>query len=296
MAPLEHLARLDVDDIVVHVNPPQFSAVVGRIEAEVRAARTLIGAWAWELDRVPAEWERSAAIVDQIWVPSEFVLEALAGSVQGTRPKIRVMGHRVEVEAQAPPGPERRLEARRRLGLPPHAFVVLTSFSFFSTLARKNPQAAIAAFRRAFPEEDTGVLHVVRCLDVEGYPPGLEVLRAAKGGDPRVSIVEVNARNSSIDDHYAAADAYLSLHRSEGFGLNLAEALHLGLPVIATDWGLARSLAEHPGLHAVRSRLVPVADPQHVYDRVPGARWADPDIEHAAGLLRAVRARQSQSP
>jgi glycosyltransferase involved in cell wall biosynthesis len=79
---------------------------------------------------------------------------------------------------------------------------------------------------------------------------------------------------------------YISLHRSEGFGLNLAEALALGLPVLATRWGLSDSITGHPNFIGVPSKLVPVFDPQHTYDQVPGARWAEADVEFAAAELR----------
>ena len=164
--------------------------------------------------------------------------------------------------------------------------MVLTSFSVGSIVARKNPLATIQAFRKAMGSLETPAELLVRCLDADAFPDALSSLDQAAAGDPRIHIVRIGQETSEIEDAYLATDIYVSLHRSEGFGLNLAEALALGLPVLATGWGLSDSITGHPSFIGVPSVLVPVIDPQHVYDQVPGARWAEADVEFAAAELR----------
>jgi glycosyltransferase involved in cell wall biosynthesis len=158
-----------------------------------------------------------------------------------------------------------------------------------STLARKHPMAAIEAFRRAFPAE-VNATHLIRCLDHAAFPEGLARMQAAASGDERIRVVAIGREESSIEDAYLACDVYLSLHRSEGFGLNLAEALSMGLPVIGTRWSLGDAIADHRLFIPVPSTLVGVVDDQHLYDRVAGARWAEPDVGFAADALSRVAA------
>lgn len=288
VAPLAAFDPSDFDIVVLHMNPPEFSVLLLHLAAQARLPKLVVGFFAWELSIVPAFWRSSVAAADAIWVPSRFVRDALAQSFPDLAARVAIREHQVTFGAFSPTDPARRREARLKLGLPADAYVVLQSFSMRSTMARKNPLAAIAAFRLAFPPERTPARLVLRCLDHEVFEAGAELMRQAAQGDPRIDLRFETPTETGLRDHYAAADVYLSLHRSEGFGLNLAECLHLGLPVVATAWGLTASIAEHPLFHPVASTLAPVVDPQHGYDRLPGARWAEPDIAAAAALLRGL--------
>lgn len=293
VAEFADLPALPVDDLVIHLNPPEFLHLLLGIGPLLLRRLSITGYWAWELDRAPRSWEASLSCVDQLWVPSRFVADALKGTFPGAAAPIEVVPYAVELDAFAPPSPAERARARTKLGFASDDFVVLTSFSMLSTLARKNPIGAIEAFRQAFPASVAASKLVLRCLDPDAFPEGLASLREAASGDRRIALEEVRARNSSIQDHYFAADLYLSLHRGEGFGLNLAEALLLGLPVVATGWSLTEWLARHPLMHTMPSTLVPVEDPQGVYD-IPGAHWAEPDIAAAAEHLRRLRETKSR--
>ncbi len=277
------------DLAVLHMNPPEFSALLLHLAGQSRLPKVVVGFFAWELSIAPASWRAAIAAADAVWVPSRFVRDALALSFPDLAERVSIREHQVTFGAFEPPDPARRREARARLGLPADAHVVLQSFSMRSTMARKNPLGAMAAFGLAFPPQEAQARLVMRCLDHEVFEAGAEQMRQAARGDPRIDLRFEAPTEAGLADHYAAADVYLSLHRSEGFGLNLAECLHLGLPVVATAWGLTASIAGHPLFHAVSSSLVPVVDPQHGYDRVPGARWAQADVAEAAAILRRLR-------
>jgi glycosyltransferase involved in cell wall biosynthesis len=237
---------------------------------------------------MPASWRESVACCNQVWVPSPFVARSIEQSFPEAQAKIRVREHRVELDKLPTRTAVARCRARNRLGLRDDTFVVLTSFSVRSTVARKNPLAAIQAFRKAMGSLKTRAELLVRCLDVDACPDVLLPLHQAAAGDSRIHLARIGQETSEIEDAYLAADMYISLHRSEGFGLNLVEALALGLPVLATGWGLSDSITGHPNFIGVPWTLVPVIDPQHIYDQVPGARWAEADVEFAAAALRKL--------
>jgi glycosyltransferase involved in cell wall biosynthesis len=280
------LTAVRFDLIIVHLNPPEFSGVRLKLPHAAINHSTLVGFFAWELDRVPASWQENVACCNQVWVPSAFVAQSIERSFPEARTKIRVREPRVELEKLPTRTPAARCAARNHLGLRDDTFVVLTSFSVRSNVARKNPLAVIQAFRKSMGSPRTRAELLVRCLDADAFPAALSPLDQAAAGDPRIHIVRIGRETSGIEDAYLAADMYISLHRSEGFGLNLAEALALGLPVLATGWGLSDSITGHPNFIEVPWTLVPVIDPQYIYDQVPGARWAEADVEFAAAELR----------
>jgi glycosyltransferase involved in cell wall biosynthesis len=126
------------------------------------------------------------------------------------------------------------------------------------------------------------------------WPRGAAALGAAADADPRILLFDGARRNLPVRDLYEALDVYLSPHRSEGYGLTLAEAADLGTAVIATGWGLPADIAARPEVQSIGWRLVPVEDPQGIYT-IAQARWAEPDIAEAAAKLRALyAARQGQ--
>lgn len=287
---LDALADPTLTDIILHINPPEFYRVLALVGKERLQGRCLVAYFAWELDQVPGWWRSAIACADEIWVPSAFVRDALEATVPTCAARLRVAPHRVDPVLWQPASPEERRAARAALGLSASAFVVLTSFAMTSTIARKNPVDAIRGFRQAFPDPAGDEALLVRCLYHHHYHPGVMAMLRAAEGDGRVRLLLEEAVLSSILDCYRAADVYLTLHRGEGYGLNIDEALKMRIPVVATAWSLNDGFLADPLLNAVGSRLVPVVDAQHVYDRVPGARWPEPDIGEAAAALRCLRA------
>ena len=174
---------------------------------------------------------------------------------------------------------------RARFGLDPDAFTFLFSYDYNSVFKRKNPLGAVAAFKAAFGD-DPGVQLVLKCINHDKDEENHDRLRIAIEGAPNIRLIA--GYLDVVDKHVLAAscDAFVSLHRSEGFGLGLAEAMMLGKPVVATDYGGSRDFLDEGTGFPVRYGIVPVGDDAWPYP--PELTWADPDLDDAARQLRAV--------
>lgn len=277
--------RLDADfddtlpqDVTLFcINADQMPVVHEHLGASAFAGRYAIGCWFWELERFPPRWHGAFALVDEIWVLSDFVRDAIAAC---TDKPVRVMPLALQLPTQRPALP------RQALGLPDDAFVVLASFDFNSWMTRKNPQAAIAAFRAAFPPERRDVRLLLKTINGQRLPAALRALREAAAGDDRIEVRDGFLDRDGMWALQAACDAYLSLHRSEGFGLGLAECMALGRPVVATAYSGNLQFMDATNSGLVPYRLVPVAEGD--YPDWRGQQWAEPDVDAAAALLHRL--------
>ncbi len=264
--------------LALHVNAPHVAAALLRLPRPLLRGRRIIGCWAWELPVAPPDWALGAKLVHEIWVPSRFV----AGAVEKLAPgRVRVVPYCV---ASRPPRPA-ALD-RQAFGLPADAVVVLCSFSLASSFERKNPLAAIAAFREAFGTRRDRIL-VMKVGHAGHFGPDLQRLRDAAAG---MGNVRFETRTLPLADNHAltaCADIVLSLHRSEGFGLVPAEAMLLGKAVVATNWSGNTDFMDTENSALVGYKLVPAVDPRGVFE-APGAVWAEADIGEAAADLRAL--------
>jgi glycosyltransferase involved in cell wall biosynthesis len=268
--------------LVIHANPHRLGMALLALPRGAVRGRRIIGYVAWELPVAPPAWRRPLRLVHEVWVPSHFV----AGAMRTILPAGRSVPVRVVPMAMAiaPPVPGGR--DRASFGLPADALIVLTSFNVASGFARKNPLAAVEAFRRAFGPRPDRVL-VLKAGNLDAAPADVARLRAAAADLPNVIID--GSRLSRADNHAftAAADIVLSLHRSEGFGLVLAEAMMLGKPVIATGWSGNMDFMDQHSAALVPATLVPPRDPSGAFN-LPGALWAEPDLDAAAAHLRRL--------
>jgi hypothetical protein len=176
--------------------------------------------------------------------------------------------------------------SRAHLGLP-KGFMFLFLFDFVSG-ERKNPTAVVDAFKRAFAPGDGPVLVLKSVNGSERKPELLEALRAAAEGRDDIVIRDGYVSPEERDGFIAACDCYVSLHRSEGFGLTIAEAMAFGKPVIATAHSGNLEFMDEGSSHLVGFRSVPIPHDWWAYQ--PGAEWADPDIDDAAARMRRVYA------
>jgi glycosyltransferase involved in cell wall biosynthesis len=267
--------------VVIHLNAPEMLRAMARMPPRALSGVMRIGYWAWELPRAPADWADAFAHLHEVWVPSHYVADALA--LLNPPIPVRVVPHRL-AEATAKPD-------RSGLALPADGVVFAAVFDMASAMARKNPMGALNAFLAAFPEPGRARL-LVKGIRTSLYPAGWQALRAAAGGRPDIVFHDTVLTPERAAALIASIDVLVSLHRSEGFGLVIAEAMRAGKPVIATDWSGSRDFFSGVCGAAVPARLIAVDDPQGIYapgiDGDGGVKWADPDLGAAAEAMRAL--------
>ena len=268
--------------LVLHENPPSLPWALLRLPRDLIRGRHVVGYWAWELPVAPPSWRAGRQFVHSVWVPSQFTADALRPMLPGDgRIKLTVVPHPVAVAPPVPSGMD-----RAGFGLPADAVVVLVSASLASSFTRKNPLAAIAAFRAAFGDRRDRIL-MLKLNHVDHFPDDFAAVQAAVAGAANIRVVSRVLPYADRHALTACADILLSLHRSEGFGLVLAEAMLLGVPVVATGWSGNMDFMNSGSAALVDFRLVSARDPRGVM-QVTGAVWAEPDIAHAAAQLRRL--------
>ncbi len=271
-----HLPQGHPYDInLFYVNADQMEVVYNELGADFFAGKYNIGYWAWELDSFPEEWRGRFDYLDEVWVGSRFVQNTLA---HVSPIPVVIMG--VEMDRRPPGG-----VTRAALGLPDDRFIFLFAFDMLSIFERKNPLGAIEAYRRAFGPrfpETTLVIKVTKLDMFPEYRAPLEEALAAVSG----VLIDGYLDRPELDSLFAACDAYISLHRSEGFGMTIAEAMHMGKPVIATDYAGNTDFMNVSNSYPVMYDLVELTEDYGPYKK--GNVWADPDLDHAAYLMRRV--------
>ncbi|MCK2086872.1 glycosyltransferase [Thauera aromatica] len=251
--------------------------------AEHFEGRYTIGYWPWELQDWPANWVHCFNLVDEAWASSRHIEQAMR-RVSPVPVCWMPMAVRLpaEVDTAAPP-------QRARFGLPADKTLFVFSFDGNSFIERKNPLGVLEAFLRAFPA-DTGqhnhVGLVIKCMRPDPRNHIWQRIRAQAQEDTRIVVIDAMLDKAEVLELYRACDCFVSLHRAEGFGRGIAEALLLGLDVIATDYGGNVDFCRPAG-----ARLVP-ARPQHPrpqdYVEARGNSWADPDLDAAAAAMREL--------
>lgn len=259
---------------LVCVNADQVVNFISYAGLNYLEGKTNVGVWWWELPKFPDVWLNRFKYFEQIWVGSEFARVAVQAATQ--MPVIKI-----------PPVVEVKLGQnypKEHYELSSDEFVFLFVFDFFSIFERKNPLAVVRAFKQAF-KSDESVRLVLKCIN-ESHDP--ENLRRIENeiGDARITIMKGYFSKDEKNGLIAASDCYVSLHRSEGFGYTLAEAMYFGKPVIATAWSGNMDFMTKDNSYPVDFRLVELESTYGPYER--GQVWAEPDIDHAANMMRRV--------
>lgn len=260
---------------VAFVNADQFPLWTADVGPSLLSARYTIGVWAWELDTFP-DYPDSFAAVDEIWAISAFVRDAV--SARTDKPV-----HVLPLPVATSDAPVEPLD-RAAIGLGDRPYFLFV-FDYFSVLERKNPMALIEAHARAFPDGDGPIL-VIKSINGDSRRTDRERLRRACAGRPDVLLVEDYLSAGQLRALMAGAMAYVSLHRSEGYGLTMAEAMALGRPVVATAYSGNLDFMDAGNSLLVPYTLVEVGPGGEPYP--PTAHWADPDVDVAAAHLRTI--------
>ena len=250
----------------------QFALDSGR---DLLRNRYSAGLWFWETSRFPKQFRHALDYLDEVWVASNFVGEAVARET--SKPVLTF-----PLPVLVPPAPA---IGRTDLGLPDEAFVFLFVFDFFSTLQRKNPLGLIEAFTRAFPEPGRPLLYL-KSINGSRAPSDLARVREAAAGRPDIVLSDGYVEGDRLTALTALCDCYVSLHRSEGFGLTIAEAMAFGKPAIATGYSGNLAFMDAESSYLVPYELATLDEAVGPYPA--GTEWADPDLDEAARLLRHV--------
>jgi glycosyltransferase involved in cell wall biosynthesis len=248
------------------------------------AGRYNIGYWVWEMPEFPEDRGAAFRYYDEIWVPSRFVEACIAP--RSPVPVLRIP-HTIRPRRRAGVS---AVTWRARAGVPEGAFLFLFVFHFHGLFERKNPLALIEAFTEAFGGGREAFL-LIKTAGGLGHP-GLALMREAAGAG-NIGILDGVVRRHEIDALLEASDAYVSLHRSEGFGLTLVEAMARAKPVIATGYGGNTDFMTARNSYLVNHRLVELSRDTGPYRR--GWRWAEPDVADAAALMRRVFERRDEA-
>jgi glycosyltransferase involved in cell wall biosynthesis len=246
---------------------------------DILTGRYTIGLWPWELPDWPASGRYVFSVVDEIWGISSYTANAYR-----TAP-CPVYAMSLPVIAD-PIGSETRAD----FGLPKDDYLFIYSFDFNSTLARKNPEAAIRAFRQAFPAGRKEKVGLVLKASHSGNAKddAWDRIKSMVSADPRMHLIDETLRKATVLALYRCCDSFVSLHRAEGFGRGIAESLLLDMPVIVTGFSGNMDYCDDPSIGLVRYHLRELAKNEYFWGQ--GQHWAEPDIHHAAQLMREAAA------
>lgn len=233
-----------------------------------------IAAWSWELAMLPRHVAGKADLADEIWTPSEFC----AAAVRDAFPEKTVTAMLPAVSL-----PTFMPRTRSHFGLPA-GFLFFFAFDIGSVMERKNPLGLIRAFEQAFQGDDRVHL-AIKVTRGETKPAELLKLKAAARG-ANVTILDAVLPREELTALLDCCDCYVSLHRAEGFGFTIAEAMLLGKPTIATGYSANTEFMTDVTAMSVKYELVKIGPSQEPYP--PDAVWAEPDLDHAAALMRRV--------
>jgi glycosyltransferase involved in cell wall biosynthesis len=283
----EQFAYARIDEAAYPVNilcingdgVPVFAREAGRSFFD---GRYTIALWWWEVGDPPAAWLRAYEFVDEVWAATQHIYDAIA-------PTAPVPVVRMTLPVVPP-----RVAARTRteLGMPEEGFVFLYVYDYHSVVARKNPLGLIDAFGRAFAP-GSGVKLVLKSINAKTRSEDHERVELAARGHSDITLVDRYLSGPEKNAMLAACDCYVSLHRSEGFGLTVAEAMLLGKPVIATRYGGTLEFMNDENSYLVRWEPMEVGEGSFPYS--PKGIWAEPDLDHAAELMRQVRAQHDEA-
>jgi len=261
--------------------PDSYPTLLGSVAPERIATAHRTGLWVWETPIFPEDWRFALDIVHEIWTPSDYSRRAIASAACGVTVRLRP-------HAVAPPPAVTPFD-RAAHGIGGDAFLGVAIMDLCSCPARKNPWAHVAAWRAAFGADPDHVL-ILKLRVARRTRLVLDELARMIGDAGNIRILETEFDEAGIAGLQRAADVYLSLHRAEGYGLNIHECLAAGIPVVATDFSAnAEYGPAYPDYHPVPWRAVPYRDWTGHYPDA-GFTWAEADIAEAAQRLRALAA------
>ena len=259
---------------LIHINADHLPVVMKDLGRAWFRERYNIGFWAWEMPEFPDQWSGSFDLLDEIWVPSTYVNEAVAA--KSPVPVITIP-HVIDMDMESA-----QRYPREHFGIDTQAFVFVSMFDTHSVAQRKNPFGSILAFQQAFAADDRAVQLVIKVNNADAASTA--VLRDCIGNYQNILVLDQHFDRSQIDSLINCIDCYVSLHHAEGFGLGPAEAMALGKVALLTDWSGNTEYMTRDNCVPIRYTLKTLGKDYGPYEA--HQHWAVADIGHAAQEMR----------
>ena len=272
----DNISSADINCRIYHLNPPMLPPVILQMGLANFKTTYNIGYWAWELESIPAEWIKAIRYMNAIMTPSRFTTKVIQGY---TDYPVLTVTHPV-TRATATDG------MRAHLDIPESAFLVSTIFSFGSALERKNPMGLINAFKQAFVGIDDAYLLLKSNAGADS--PEKQALLEAIAGHPNIRVIDQHWSRADVLGLIQCSDLYASLHRSEGFGLTIAEAMLLDTPALVTSWSGNMDFCTAENSFLVPYKPIKVNSSHPEFLEFTQATWADADVPHTAQLFTEI--------
>lgn len=259
---------------IFHINPEQFPSLEISLPQNTWDKRYNIGIWLWELSQFPKEWENAFLQVDEIWAPSKFCCDTFK---KVSPVPVTLIPYGIE------PAIDNNLN-RTFFNLPDNVFLFLVMFDVNSTMARKNPISAIKAFKYAFSKEnkEVGIVIKINNATLEA----VNIIKSELKGYKNVFIIDKTLSKIEVNTLIKLCDTFVSLHRSEGFGLVIAEAMYLKTPVIATYYSANVDFMSPSTACCIDYELVKIDKDYSMYKS--NQMWAEPDIVQASVFMKIL--------
>ncbi len=262
---------------LIHIGPDTFQNFIIEKTESYFNGHYNIAYWNWELSEFPKLYRHLFDYIDEIWVPSNFVLNAVS-------PVSPVPVARIPYYIGTHINNKQKGSIREDFGLSKDDYTYLFIFDLQSQAERKNPAGLIKAFKKAFSNKDSAVL-IIKCSHADLHKKSfVEIKKLSE--KHRIKIIDAVLTDDEISSLIDTVDCYVSLHRSEGFGLTIAEAMAKGKPVIATAYSGNMDFMTVSNSYPVKYRLIEISEDCGCYEK--GNVWAEPDIEDAARLMQYV--------
>lgn len=266
--------ELPYDVNLIHINPHELGLAFIQQDASVWNYRYNIGYWLWELEEFPDEWTPCFQCLDEIWAPSEFICNAIR---KKTTLPVRCMPYYVDVHIGT-------IYDRKHFGIPEDKFLYLMMYDQSSCMERKNPIGVLNAFKMAFEKENENVGLVIKINNPT--PESRKQIRSVLDGYTNVYLIEETLSRDEVNSLTKCVDVVVSLHRAEGFGLVLAEAMLLGTPTVATNWSSNTEFMNENVACMVDYELITIEKDMPPFKA--GNRWADANLDQAAGYMKKL--------
>lgn len=260
---------------VIHLNPDGLANYTWQLGLDTFRNHYNIGFFLWEQPEFPSKWKCAIDLMDEIWTPAEFISQAIRRCTDKPVYTMPYGMNRPETLENC---------GRRYFGLPEDPVLFMVSYDGYSSSERKNPLGSVRAYCEAFSKEEPGVGFVLKATHAR--EEDLQEICALLEGYPNVVILKGNYSRLEFNSLIACVDVYVSLHRAEGFGLVMAEAMELGTAVVATDWSANTEFMNEDVACMVPAEVVTLGRNSPPYEK--GSHWASPDEHAAARWMRRL--------